>query len=252
MLYVLTRQGERVELEEGTLITNAGVVDTAPLEGRLRELCKNGDGDKLSGEYPKVLIMATDLERGLVALSRDHPKIPIYRAFSSAITLPKYFPPAVHPMGGSQKSIVLVDAGDLCYFPLRRTLVGDRGTILAVDLGYRALRYRAKYGNENPCYMSGIAGIDRMREWLADLKALDDTKHLVEDRTGLPIDKAESDGDINNCSLCFKAPHFKEITPGTLWISMDERRALVDRGYKIGQELIKQFRRPMYFMGTRR
>ena len=243
VLYESLKKGEQLETEEGLYITNRGAVDISQLEHRLKEFCNEckGDANLPIGDVKNVLIMALDLEKGVVALGRDHPDMPLYLALSSAIAIPHLLPPRLFRPKDSNKPVVLTDAADICYLPLLPDLIDKNSTIVAVDLAYNSSPF-----NDSGLDLSGVDGFKKIEERINFIRIRENTRRLTQLMTNCTPEELDRYGDRRGLRTLYIAPHIEGIPPETLKIDKSKILELIEQGYKLMKERTKDFRVPLF------
>ena len=219
-------EADDFESEEGKLIRNPrGVVTTSKLEDELKRLL----GEKTVGES-KFMVMVTDYKRECpVALGKEYPELPLYKAIMSAIALQMVIPYQQYKGG------LFGDAGPVSYFPLLKELVDkDTKTIIAVDMNYRNGGYKGL-----PFFLADGAQ-------QAYVRNKHQTRELMKNFTRVSPDELLDVGDYDRQRVAFVAPRIEGILPGTIDIPIEDRLKLIDEGKKAAKAFITRLRQPIW------
>ena len=212
--------------EEGRLIRNPiGVVTTTNLEEKLRQLL----GETTVGQT-KFKIMVTDYTKeGPIALGKEYPEMPLYKAILSSIALQMVIP--YQKYNGS----LFGDAGPVAYFPMIKELIdNDVRTIIAVDMNYRNCIYKGL-----PFFLA-----DEAQQGY--IKNKHQTRKLMADFTRISPEQLLEKGDYDRQRVAFVSPQIERILPGAIYIPIEERSGLIDEGGKAAKEFITKFRQPLW------
>ena len=220
----------QAEWEEinGAMVRNPkGFVDISPLEEELKRIVP----DKTIRQKPNFTMLALDYTSGkLVALGRDTPDMPLYKAILACIAIPLVMP--------FQKinSHILGDAGTVYYLPLLKEYVPRKtSTVVAVDLNYN---WRNGYKGL-PFFAENTAQDDHLRNEIL-------TDRNIKDFTPVPASELQERADYVKQRLVFRAPAIIGVPAYAINIDMETRRHLSELGKKDARELVAKFRAPIW------
>lgn len=226
--FLTSIEPNELKTKDGAMTVNQGLVSTKKLEDRLKEIC----GNAAIGDIKNLTIMATDYtEEKPVALGRDFPEMPLYKALLASISMGQRMRPIEH------NSHLFGDGGYTYHLPLIRELLPqDSKTIICILL--------ASYGERNGRQdYSGIMGfVDNLSKAIAINREVI-TKLLVENAAQTDISDLIKNGDRKNFRIKLIEPQIGEIPSGTIHIDMGRRLEFIELGYNAAEYALKDFRR---------
>lgn len=208
----------------GSIKVNQGIVNSRPLEEKLREYC----GDIAVGDTNSVIMAIDYTDQRIVFLGIDFPEMPLYKAIGGAIAMQPQMQKVEY------KGHLFGDGAAVYHFPLLPHLIPENAnTVIAV-----MLRSNGDNGRKND--YSGFSGFTNDVMVLHEVYKEEMARQLSQRMSGKPYWELVN-GD-ENLRICLLNLQFEGIPSGTISIPESKRLEFMVQGHQVGEEVVRRFR----------